>query len=90
MYRTYRMMATGQSVALLGTVSDLDPATAQHTPGVFQVCMSGATGARPKAGDPDFQIGVQAGIHYLDTSLGYIVISDGANGWRNPASGALV
>lgn len=42
---------------------------------------SGATAQRPSV--------PTAGDKYLDTSLGYIVVYDGA-AWRNPASGAAV
>jgi hypothetical protein len=92
MYRTYRFLSAPGSAAAPGTTYDLDPATAQRTPGIFQVCMSGPTSTRPKLGDPDMPSGGQgqANVHFLDTTLGYIVVSDGAGNWRNPYSGAAV
>lgn len=43
----------------------------------------GATALRPTGG-------LLAGSTYVDTTLGYIVVYDGANEWRNPVSGATV
>jgi hypothetical protein len=45
------------------------------------VCQSGATSARPT--NPS------VGLKYLDTTLGYVVVFDGAN-WRNPATAASI
>jgi hypothetical protein len=49
--------------------------------GFVLVAQSGATSARP--------VGAKPGTPYVDTTLGYVVIWDGAN-WRNPATGASV
>jgi hypothetical protein len=91
MYRTYRFLNTPASTDVAGTTYDLDPPTAQRTPNIFQVCMSGPTSARPKAGDADMPAAsgvLQAGIHYLDTTLAVVLVSDGAGLWRNPVTGA--
>jgi hypothetical protein len=90
MYRQYRMMATGNGAIATGTVSDLDAATASQTHHVFQLCLSGTTAQRPRAGDADFLVGVPAAIFYLDTTLSAICVSDGKGAWRNPATGAAV
>jgi len=90
MFRTYRMLSTGKGAVAAGTVMDLDQRTAQLTPAIFQVCLSGTTAQRPKAGDADFSMGVQAGIFYLDTTLTKVIVSDGNNLWRDPTSGSAV
>lgn len=92
MTRYYQMMSNGKGAVAAGTVAISDPRTAQQNARDYQVqiCLTGTTAQRPKAGDPDFSIGVQAGIQYLDTSLGYVVVSDGTGAWRNPISGAAV
>lgn len=91
MFRQYQMMSAGTGAVAAGTVALLD-GTAQSQFRDYPICigLAGPTAQRPKAGDPDFLIGVQAGIHYLDTTLGYIVVSDGTGLWRNPATGASV
>jgi hypothetical protein len=92
MYRTYQMMSNGQGAVAAGTVILATPHEAQvHTRDYpIQIALAGTTAQRPQAGDPDFAIGLGAGIHYLDTTLGYIVVSDGTGLWRNPATGASV
>jgi hypothetical protein len=95
MYRTYRCLSAPGAAAVPGTTYDLDPVSAQRQPGIFQVAMSGATSARPKAGDPDMPNSnsgaLPAGLFFLDTTLGYIVVSDGTpGGWRNPNTGGSV
>jgi len=94
MYRTYRCLSAPGSAAVPGTTYDLDIVSAQRQPGVFQVCMSGATTARPKPGDPDMPNAnsgfLPAGLLFLDVTLGYIICSDGSGLWRNPATGGAV
>lgn len=56
--------------------------------GWFQVggplCVGvGATTARPTTG-------LFPGASYVDTTLGYIVVFDGRDEWRNPVTGAAV
>lgn len=90
-YRTFRCLTTAANPQGAGVALDLDPNTAQRTPGIYQVALSGSTAARPLASDADFAgRGLQAGIHYFDITLGKIVISDGAGNWRDPASGSIV
>lgn len=52
--------------------------------------MAGTTAQRPQGGDPDFPGGVPASIDYYDTTLTYVVVSDGTGKWRNPANGNAV
>jgi len=89
MYRQYQLISNGAGAVAAGQVTQ----TASQSPNrdyQIPVCMAGTTLSRPKQGDLDFPIGVQGGIHYLDTTLGYIVVSDGVGIWRNPATGASV
>lgn len=95
MNRTYQMMSAGIGTVALGTVSALDPKTAQLMSHDYPIgiCMCGPTSARPQAGDPDIPCPngqPQGGIYFLDVTLGFIVVADGQGGWRNPASGASV
>ena len=93
MYRLYQMMSNGKGAAVVGAVKLLDGSSVQANQRDFPIQladMAGTTAQRPKAGDPDFPIGLPAGIHYLDTTLAYIVVSDGTGLWRNPATGAAV
>jgi hypothetical protein len=93
MNRTYRCLSTAASPALPGTTYDLNRNDAQTQHHVFQVCLSGTSSQRPNAGDGDMPAAagnLQAGIHFLDLSLGYIIVSDGAGNWRNPYTGAAV
>jgi hypothetical protein len=96
MIRTYRLIAGPAASAAVGTTADVPPQSAGGYPGYFQVALSGPTSARPKAGAGDMPPAygnagaLQAGILFLDTTLGYIVVSDGTGAWRNPNSGASV
>jgi hypothetical protein len=93
MYRLYQMMSNGKGAVAAGAVKLLDGSSVQQYQRDYPVQvadMAGTTGQRPKAGDPDFSIGLPAGIHYLDTTLAIIVVSDGTGLWRNPATGASV
>jgi hypothetical protein len=91
MYRQYRMIAGPAAAVAAGTTVDATPQTAGGYPGYFQVCLSGPTTARPKAGDPDMPATMlPAGILFLDTTLAYVVVSDGTGAWRNPSTGASV
>jgi hypothetical protein len=49
---------------------------------------SGTTAQRPTAPVATKPNGL-AGVRYLDTTLGYVVVHDGKN-WRNPSTGAIV
>ena len=90
MYRQYRVMATGKGAKALGTVSDVEQSVVMTTHHVHQLCLSGTTAQRPKAGDGDVPNGVPMGTFYIDTTLNAVVVSDGNAGWRNPITGALV
>lgn len=58
--------------------------------GWLRVAFSGPTNARPTAWGPVNSNGAQyAGATYFDTTLGYLIVYDGAN-WRNPSTGAAV
>lgn len=57
----------------------------------MQCCLAGTTAQRPMPGDNDMPaLGAPAGVPYYDTTLTYVIFSDGAGGWRNPANGNLV
>jgi hypothetical protein len=93
MNRTYQMMSVGAGANALGAIALIDSQDAQRNSREFpiSIAMAGPTGARPQVGDPDIPLGpVQGGVLFLDLTLGYIVVSDGAGGWRNPASGSVV
>jgi hypothetical protein len=95
MNRQYRMLAGPAAQVPVGGLATVDasPQTAGSYPGFFQLCLSGPTSARPNGSDGDFPAAagnLQAGILFLDTTLGYIITSDGSGGWRNPNSGAAV
>lgn len=88
--RTYRFVSNKTGAPAAGAVADL--LAGAPSQGYFGTnLMSGPTASRPQATDADFGArGVQAGIFYLDTTLGYVVVSNGAGGWVNPYSGAVV
>jgi hypothetical protein len=93
MLRFSQLMANGASgVVAAGTVMLATPHEAQaHSRDYpITICLTGTTAQRPQAGDPDFSIGLPGGVLYLDTTLGYIIVSDGTGLWRNPATGASV
>jgi hypothetical protein len=97
MYRLYQKMSDGTGVVAVGTVVTLDAIAAQQAANMrdykIQIGLAGPTSARPQGGDADVicnQGQPVAGINFLDTTLGYIVISDGQGGWRNPSTGASV
>jgi hypothetical protein len=92
MYRLYQMMSNGQGAVALGTVKIMDAPTAQLNQRDYpiQIGLAGTTAQRPKAGDPDFPVGMPAGLPYLDTTLGYVIHHDGTGAWRNGATGAKV
>jgi hypothetical protein len=89
MYRQFQLLSNGSGAVAAGQtllVTSQSPNRDYQIP----VAMAGTSAARPKQGDPDFLIGVQGGVRFLDLSLGYIVISDGTGQWRNPMTGAVV
>jgi hypothetical protein len=58
--------------------------------GWTKVAMSGPTSARPSINPNVSSPTIAArGAHYFDSTLGYVVVFDGAT-WRNPSSGAGV
>ena len=97
MYRTYQKMSDGTGNVAIGTVATFDTIAAQRQDNArdykIQIALAGPTSARPQGGDPDVVCSngqPQAGIQFLDTTLGYVVVSDGSGGWRNPANGNAV
>jgi hypothetical protein len=93
--RTYRLIAGPSTAVAVGTVADVTPHDAM-TP-TYQGwlptgLLCGPTSARPTPGADMPAPGncVQAGIAYLDTTLAYVVVSDGAGNWLNPATGEVV
>jgi len=97
MTRSYQKMSDGTGSVAIGTVVTLDAIAAQQAANMrdykIQIGLAGPTSARPQGGDADVicnQGQPQAGIQYLDTSLGYVIIADGQGNWRNPATGASV
>ena len=50
---------------------------------------SGATSARPATFPSGTAFAIPPGFTWLDTTLGYIIVWDGAT-WRNPATAAAV
>lgn len=97
MYRLYQKMSDGTGVVAVGAVVTLDAIAAQQPANMrdykIQIGLAGPTSARPQGGDADVlcnQGQPQAGIQYLDTTLGYLVIADGQGNWRNPATGSAV
>ncbi len=92
--RTYRYITNTKSNLAAGTPLDLTQAQGNANPGATPTdLLSGPTTARPKASDGDIPTpngSIQAGVAYLDTTLGYVVVSDGNGAWRNPNSGSVV
>jgi hypothetical protein len=93
MNRTFQMMADGRSgVVAAGTVKLVDAQNVQANSRDYpiQIGLAGPTAARPKAGDADFLTGLPAGLRYLDTTLGIVVVHDGTGAFRHPITGAAV
>jgi non-canonical (house-cleaning) NTP pyrophosphatase len=91
MYRQFQLLSNGSGAVAAGAVLLAEASSVQsHSRDYAVAIMAGPTTARPQRGDADFSIGVPGGIHYLDTTLGYIVVSDGTGAWRNPATGAAI
>jgi hypothetical protein len=89
-YRTYRVMATGKGVGIIGAVSDVEQSAIGPTHHIFPLCLSGPTTGRPKQGDSDILGPVPIGTFFVDTTLNAVIASDGKGGWRNPLTGASV
>ena len=96
--RSYALLSIAKAYAPTNPVAAGTVATvaswsqAQNSPNYCFVAMTGTTAQRPVLGvDNDVMAAPQlpAGFHYLDTTLGYLVVWDGAS-WRNPATGAAV
>jgi hypothetical protein len=91
--RSYVTISDGKGAATQGTVKISEKSTIQGQTRDFPivVCMAGTTAQRPAAGDSDMPAGGAPSAHlFLDTSLGYIIVSNGQGGWHNPATGAKV
>jgi hypothetical protein len=90
-------MSDGTGVIALGAVATFDAVTANQLENVrdykIQIGLAGPTSARPQGSDADVisnQGQPQAGIQYLDTTLGYVIVADGQGNWRNPSTGSAV
>ena len=72
-----------------GTTVDYDnhDASQLSANGWFDVCGNDSVGTGTTAQRPT--TGLVVTSKYLDSTLGYIIVFDGAN-WRNPATGAAV
>lgn len=94
MTRFQLMMSNGQGAVAAGQ-TQLVPAGAAAQAVIrdypVQVAdLAGTTAQRPVGGDPDFPGGIPGSIDYYDTTLTYVVVSDGTGKWRNPANGNAV
>jgi hypothetical protein len=85
------MMSNGAGAVPAGAVLLVEASQVQSKSRDYpvQVAMAGPTTARPKAGDADFLTGLPAGLHYLDTTLGLLIVHDG-KAFRHPVTGAAV
>jgi hypothetical protein len=92
MLRQYQMLSNGSGAVAAGQVLLCEASAVQSKSRDYSVTvgMAGTTAQRPKQGDADFPLPVQGGITYLDTTLGFVIVSDGNARWRNPLTGALV
>ena len=88
--RNHLMMATGKGGNATGSVAAIERSSAVALNGFISLCLTGSTAQRPALGDNDFPGGVPAAIPYFDSTLGYVVFSDGTGRWRNPANGNAV
>jgi hypothetical protein len=92
---TVRMLSPAKTISVLkegraylsqgaGAVIDAHESDlhALDSAGYTPVAMSGATAARP--------VGPRKGQHFLDTTLGKLIVADGAGTWRDPVTGAAV
>ncbi len=78
---TFTMDGRTVVVAQNGYV-DVPQHHAFHMQGWITCGQVGATASRPT--------NALGGNHYLDTTLGYVVINDGSGNWRNPSTGGIV
>jgi hypothetical protein len=92
MYRQFQLLSNGSGAVAAGAVLLAEASSVQSHSRDYpiSIAMAGPTTARPKRGDADFLVGVPGEVCYLDTTLGYVVVSDGTGAWRNPVSGASV
>jgi hypothetical protein len=92
--RYFAMMSNGSGAAAAGAVlivpaGQMTAANNRDYP--IQIGdLAGTTAQRPQLGDPDYPGGVPGSIDYYDTTLTYVVVSDGKGNWRNPANGNVV
>jgi hypothetical protein len=97
MYRLYLKMSDGTGNVAIGTVATFDVPTANQQENVrdykVQIALTGTTAQRPLGTDPDMYSNngqLQPGVQYFDSTLGYVIVSDGSGLWRNPANGDSV
>ncbi|MEW5882275.1 MAG: hypothetical protein AB1761_17775 [Pseudomonadota bacterium] len=87
-----RMTVNGRSyVGTLGTVYDVPDhdADALEANGWTRVEAVGTTAERPNFTATPAGAALSAGRRFLDTTVGALIVWDGAT-WRNPATGAAV
>jgi hypothetical protein len=91
-YRQFQLLSNGSGAVAAGQVLICEASAVQANSRNYSisVAMAGTTAQRPKQGDADFPLPLQGGIYYLDTTLGFVIVSDGKGAWRNPFTGALV
>lgn len=92
MYRQYQLISNGSGAVAAGQVLLCEASQVQSKSRDYPICLglAGPTAQRPKAGDADFLTGLPAGLQYVDTTLGLVVIHDGKGAFRHPITGALV
>ena len=90
MTRFFRMMAVGaaNNPIVPGTITVIDANAARTATNYFAVAQTGTTAQRPLATDPDVR-GLPAGLLFFDTTVGGLIVFDGAT-WRSPITGAAV
>jgi hypothetical protein len=91
--RFYLMMSNGQGAAAAGATTLVPVGSQQSVSRDYPVQiadLAGTTAQRPVGGDPDYPGGVPGSVDYYDTTLTYVVVSDGLGKWRNPATGGAV
>jgi hypothetical protein len=92
LYRQYQMLSNGSGAIAAGATLIVEASQVQAHSRDYAVSVGlvGTTAQRPKQGDNDFLMGIPAGLQYVDTTLGLIVVHDGKAAFRHPITGAAV
>jgi hypothetical protein len=91
--RYFAMMSNGSGAAAAGAIQIVPAGSQQSIVRDYPIQiadLAGTTAQRPVGGDPDYPSGVPGSIDYYDSTLTYVVVSDGLGKWRNPANGNVV